>query len=502
MNNSSLVVAVLALLSLTACYALPESERLENDVAPQPNFIVVFTDDQGYNDIGVYGSADIKTPVLDQMAAEGIRFTSFYAQPICGPSRAALLTGSYPIRVAEPENKKNPNSTLHSREVTIAEALQSAGYKTAAIGKWHMAGDGDEPWLFAPPPQPPGRPGGKGPFKLELMPNAQGFDYFYGTPMYHGYTRDVDLERFIPDMMRNDVVIESPANVDLLTQKYTDETIEFIRENRDEPFFVYLAHHMPHLPLGASPEFKGRSARGPYGDAVEELDWSVGEILKELKRLQLDEKTLVIYLSDNGPEVGHSEEYVGTATPLRGAKYSNWEGGVRVPAIMRWPNKIPASALSDALLTSMDLYPTLVALAGARLPVGVEFDGKDISSIILDRPGAKSPHTNFYYYSLTQLQAVRDGRWKLVLPRQSNSPYTLWISRYTDSVEKPLLFDLLNDMGEQNDLAAEYPDIVRKLMRDADKAREQLGDYNKIGTGARFFDDGEKRPLTFFPDAE
>jgi len=500
--RSASLICVWVLVSLTACHSAEEAKPSEKDLSPRPNVIVVFTDDQGYNDIGVYGSADIRTPVLDQMAAEGIRFTSFYAQPICGPSRAALLTGAYPIRVAEPDNKKNPNSILHAREVTIAEALKSAGYQTAAIGKWHMAGDGDEPWDFAPPPQPPGRPGGKGPFKTELMPNAQGFDYFYGTPMYHGYTRDVDLERFIPELMRNDVVIESPADVDLLTQKYTAETVGFIRENRDKPFFVYLAHHMPHLPLGASPEFKGQSARGPYGDAVEELDWSVGEILKELKRLELDEKTLVIYLSDNGPEVGHSDEYVGSATPLRGGKYSNWEGGVRVPAIMRWPGKIPESTLSDALVTSMDLFPTLAALADAGLPAGVTFDGKDISPILFDRPGAKSPHSGFYYYSLTQLQAVRAGQWKLVLPRQANSPYIQWIGRYTDVVEEPLLFDLLNDVGEQNDLAAEHPDIVRKLMQDADKARQELGDYNRIGTGARFFDDGEKRPLTFFPDAE
>jgi arylsulfatase A-like enzyme len=169
---------------------------------------------------------------------------------------------------------------------------------------------------------------------------------------------------------------------------------------------------------------------------------------------------------------------------------------------MRWPGKIPESALSDALVTSMDLFPTLVALAGARLPVGVKLDGKDIGSILFDGPGAKSPHSNFYYYSLTQLEAVRVGRWKLILPREANTPYTLWIGRYTDSVEQSLLFDLQNDVGEQNDLAAEYPDIVRKLMQEADKVRRELGDYNKIGTGARFFDDGEKRPLTFFPDAE
>ena len=472
---------------------LPERE--------QPNFIVVLTDDQGYNDLGVYGSPDLRTPVLDRMAAQGIRFTSFYAQPVCGPSRAALLTGSYPIRVAEPGNRKNPNTILHAREVTIAETLKTAGYATAAIGKWHMAGDGDEPWDFAPPPQPPGRPGGKGPFKPDLMPNAQGFDYFYGTPMFHGYTRDVDLARFIPEMMRNGEVIESPADVDLMTQKYTEETIGFIRDNRDKPFFIYLAHHMPHLPLGASPGFKGKSGRGPYGDAVEELDWSMGEIFRELERLQLDDNTLVVYFSDNGPEVGHSEKYKGSAAPLRGEKYSNWEGGVRVPAIMRWPGNIPEAAVSDDLVTIMDLYPTLAALAGAQLPAGIVFDGADISALLFNRPGAESPYAGYFYYSLTQLQAVRAGRWKLVLPRQADGPYTLWLGRYTDAVEKPLLFDLQEDPGEQVDLAGEHPDIVMRLMQEADRARAELGDYNRIGSGARFFDEGEKRPATFFPDA-
>lgn len=491
-------------LSLTACDVADDDlgSRVDRETG-QPNFIVVFTDDQGYQDVGVYGSADLQTPVLDKMASDGVRFTSFYAQPICGPSRAALLTGAYPIRVAEPDNKKNPNSILHSQEITIAEALQAAGYATAAFGKWHMAGEGEDSWEYTLPTDPaPERPGGFGPFKPELMPLAQGFDYFYGTPMYHGYTRDVDLERFVPQLMRNLEVVESPADVDYLTQKYTQEAIGFIRDNQNGPFFVYLAHHMPHLPLGASPAFKGKSKRGAYGDAVEELDWSMGEIFKALKKLNLDENTLVIYLSDNGPEIGHSEQFVGSTGPLRGAKYSNWEGGVRVPAIMRWPGNIPASMVEDRLATTMDIYPTLVSLAGGDLPDGVTFDGADISQLLQGQANAGNHREVFYYYSLTQLQAVRSGRWKLVLPREANSSYTLWIGRrYADAVETPLLFDLEADVAEQNDLAAEYPSVVAELMIEVATARRELGDIDQIGEGARFFDPGSQRPLTYFPDA-
>lgn len=493
-----LVPVVLLPLLGTACAQLDAGGAKASE---QPNIVLVFTDDQGYGDLGVYGAEDLRTPALDKLAAGGIRFTSFYAQPICGPSRAALLTGSYPIRVAEPGNKKHPNSMLHAREVTLAELLKSAGYATAAIGKWHMAGDGEDPWDFAPPPQPPGRPGGMGPFDLALMPNAQGFDYFYGTPMYHGYTREVDLKRFVPELMRNNEVVETPADVDYLTQKYTEETIGFIRRHKDRPFFVYLAHHMPHLPLGASPQFKGRSPRGPYGDAVEELDWSMGQLLKELRELELEKNTLVIFLSDNGPEVGHGTEYVGSAGSLRGRKYSNWEGGVRVPAIVSWPGKIPGANVSDDLVTSMDIYPTLAALSGAKPPSGFTLDGRDISDILFGVPDASSPHSYFYYYSLTQLQAVRDFRWKLVFPRQANSPYLQWIGRYTEAVDEPLLFDLTLDPGEKNNLAEEHPAVVERLTAAADRARSELGDYNRIGTGARFFDQGPRRPLTYFPDA-
>ena len=470
-----------------------------DESTPRPNIILILTDDQGYADVGVYGATDLRTPHLDKMAADGIRFLDFYAQPYCGPTRAALLTGSYPIRIAEPENKKKPNTTPHTKELTIAEVLKDAGYATAAIGKWHMAGDGEAPWDFRPPPLPPGRPGGKGPFKTELMPNAQGFDYFYGTPMHNGITKEVDHRRFIVELMRNGEVVQSPANMDILTKTYTEETIKFIRDNQNAPFFIYLAHNMPHTPLGASAAFRGKSTRGLYGDAIEELDWNVGQILAELQQLGLDKNTLVIFASDNGPETRvELGEHVGSAGLLRGGKYSNWEGGVRVPAIMRWPGKIPKGLVSREIVSIMDLYPTMTQLAGGELPKDLEIDGKNISALLFNEPGARSPHKRYFYYSLTKLQGVRMGDWKLVLPRKKDSPHMLWLGKYMDTVEKPMLFNLDTDIAEQHDLSSTRPDLVASLMNEIEWARSELGDYNRIGEGARFYDADTKRPQTYF----
>lgn len=282
-----------------------------------PNFVVIFADDLGYGDLGCYGNRHIRTPNLDRMASEGIRLTSFYAQNVCGPSRAALLTGCYPIRLAEPGNTKGAHTILHPREQTIAEVLASKGYVTGLVGKWHVAGPGAHE-----------RGRGTGPYKSELMPNRQGFDYFFGTPAHNGFTREVDTKSWRTELMRNDEVLESPTDLNLLTHRYTGEAIRFVERNREQPFFLYSAHTMPHVPLGASADFRGRSPRGLYGDVIEELDWSVGEILSALRELRLDRKTLVVFTSDNGPWIeSHLGDHGGSAAPLRGFKMTTWEGG-------------------------------------------------------------------------------------------------------------------------------------------------------------------------------
>jgi len=442
--------------------------------ARKPNFIIFFTDDQGYNDVGCFGSPFIRTPNFDRMAREGMKFTSFYAQPVCGPSRAALMTGCYPIRVGEPSNKKNQHTVMHPEEITIAETLKGAGYATALIGKWHLAG------------------GRKNKYDPKLMPNAQGFDYFFGTPLHNGFTRTVDPKSFKTQLMRNGQILKDALDqegMDSLTGMYTEEAVKFIERNREQPFFLYLAHNMPHVPLGASKRFRGRSRRGLFGDVVEELDWSAGEILKTLRELNLDDNTLIVFTSDNGPWIeDHLGDYGGSAAPLRGWKMSAWEGGPRVPCIMRWPGRIPAGKVCHEMATSMDLLPTFTRLAGAKLREDRVIDGRDISPLMAGIPGAKSPHEAFYFYNYLRLNAVRSGKWKLVPPRPATPPGTGWSGRMIDAVEKTQLYDLEADIEERQDVADQYPEIVDSLMKLIDKARADLGDHQTVGSGARFFD--------------
>jgi arylsulfatase A-like enzyme len=443
--------------------------------ARRPNVIIFFTDDQGYNDVGCFGSPRIRTPHFDRMAAEGMRLTSFYAQAVCGPSRAAIMTGCYPIRVAEPGNRKNQHTILDPREVTIAEVLKGAGYATACIGKWHLAGSGG------------GR--GHGPFPAELMPTAQGFDSFFGTPLHNGFTREPEPKRFVTELMRGGEVLESPTDMDLLTKRYTEEAVRFIRANKDRPFFLYLAHNMPHVPLGASKAFRGRSPRGLYGDVIEELDWSAGRVISTLTELGLDEHTLVVFTSDNGPWIEkHLGDYGGSADPLRGSKMMTWDGGPRVPCIMRWPGHVPAGRVCDDIATTMDLLPTVARLAGARVPGDRVLDGVDLGPLITGKPGAKSPRETFYYYCYTHLQAVRNGKWKLVLPRPARPPWTGWSARMVDAVPQAQLYDLASDIEEKHDVADRHPEIVARLTALVEKARDDLGDHDRVGKGARFFD--------------
>jgi arylsulfatase len=455
--------------------------------AQQPNMVLILADDLGYGDLGCYGSEKIKTPHLDSLAAEGLRLTSFYAQAVCGPSRAALMTGCYPIRVAEPGNRKNQHTVLHPREVTVAELLRDAGYATACIGKWHLG--------EASKTSPSG-------FNPATMPNAQGFDSFYGTPLFNGYTVQVDDAKFRSTLLRNEsVVVPAVDSWDDITQDYTREAIDFIRRHREQPFFLYLAHNMPHIPLGASARFKGRSAGGPYGDAVEELDWSCGEIVKTLRELGLAENTLVVFTSDNGPWVETTKgmepggkpfiprDHSGNADPLRGYKMLTWEGGLRVPCIAWWPGKIPAGSASDAVTSTIDFLPTFTALAGGQVPGDRVIDGRDLTALLRDPANTPSPHEALYYYCFTHLQAVRSGKWKFVRKRPEHPPWVGFSGRFAgNAVDELCLYDLDSDIRETRNVAAEHPEVLAQLRQLAHGARMELGDYDHTGHGARFFD--------------
>lgn len=462
---------------------------LLGSLAAKPNIILIFTDDQGYQDLGCFGSKTIATPNIDRMAAEGLKLTSFYAQPVCGVSRAALMTGCYPIRIGEPGNLKRLHTVPHPKEITMAEVLQSAGYATALIGKWHLTN------------KKASDPGG---YDQSTMPNAQGFDYFYGTPLYNGFTVFVEDTKFRSPIYRNrEVVVETVESWDHITADYTKEAIGWIEKNRARPFFLYLAHNLPHIPVGASEKFKGKSQYGPYGDTIEEIDWSCGEILKALKRLELDENTLVIFTSDNGPwvETTHAMKpgakkfipraHSGSAAPLRGWKMSAWDGGCRVPCVVRWPGTVPAGRVSDEILSTMDLLPTFASLAGANLP-DVTLDGQDARAFLLGE-SAQSPRDEYLYYSGCFLTAVRSGRWKLVLPRPGHPPGTGWWGRMIEAVPEMLLFDLKGDPGEKVNRAAAHPEIVKGLLARIERARVTLGDLDHTGSEARFFEDGPRK---------
>lgn len=427
-------------LLFVVCLGLTQSLA----VAEQPNFIIIFTDDQGYGDLGCFGGEHVSTPRIDQMAKEGSRLTSFYvAAPVCTPSRAALMTGCYPKRIDMATGSNfgvllaGDTKGLNPNEVTIAEVLRGAGYRTAMFGKWHL---GDQP---------------------EFLPTAQGFDEFFGIPYSH------DIHPFHPRQERfqfpplplldNDTVIEMDPNADLLTRRITERAVAFIEQNKDEPFFLYVPHPIPHRPLHVSPPYmegvaddvrdklsrETNSIDYPTRDqlfrqAIAEIDWSVGRILDTLKALDLDDKTVVIFTSDNGPAIGR-------AGPLKGRKGSTHEGGMREPTVIRWPGKIPAGKSNDELMTTMDLLPTFAKLAGGDIPDDRVIDGKDIwQTLTGDSP---TPHEAFFYHRGNVLEAVRAGKWKLRV----------------NGGKPTALFDLENDLGERLNLIGSNPEIVERL---------------------------------------
>ena len=420
------------------------------EAVKRPNFVIIFTDDQGYQDLGCYGSPEIATPNLDRMAAEGMRFTSFYAQTICGPSRTALMTASYPLRVAQDKNRCETHPVVHSEEITIAEVLEPFGYNSAAFGKWDLATHSQSKWI------------------PELLPRGQGFDYFFGTPTSN--------DRVV-HLLRNEEVVERNANMATLTRRYTDEAIQFIEENKDNPFFLYLPHTAVHGPLTPGAKFKGKSQDGPYGDWVQEIDWSMGKLFRVLEETGIDDNTLVLFTSDNGS----AREKQGSNLPLRGRKGRTDEGGMRVPCIVRWPGKIPAGISSGAITCTMDLLPTMARLAGGKAPSDRVIDGKDIWPILSGKNVDADPRDAFFYYQMDQLQAVRSGDWKLFLAMDSKKRN--WGKPEGSTVLK--LFNLAKDIHEDNNVASGNPGVVKRLIAFAEEAREDLGDVDRPGKGQR-----------------
>jgi arylsulfatase A len=452
-----IAVIVVLLLALNS-WRMPSVVGAENP----PNIILIFCDDLGYGDLGCFGSKKNRTPHIDQLARDGIKFTDFYSSsPVCTPSRASLMTGCYPRRVGMHEDYTGhwvliPRSRrgLNPQEVTVAEALKSKGYVTTCVGKWHL---GDQP---------------------EHLPTRHGFDQYYGIP----YSNDMQAKRRgdppLP-LVKQSTVIEAPANQATLTKRYTEQVVSFIEDNKAKPFFVYLPHTFPHLPLFASPDFYGKSANGRYGDSIEEIDWSTGEILACLDRLKLAENTLVIFTSDNGSNGRNG----GSNQPLSGVKGSTMEGGMRVPMIARWPGRITAGSTCKELSTTMDILPTFCSLTGATLP-SRKLDGFDISGMLFGAEDAKSQYKALYYYRRRQLQAIRTGDWKYHLPLKATHPN--WTSAKQIGRGRPgKLVNLKSDLQEKTDVSDANADVLRRMNELLKHATTTLGNDDTQGSEQR-----------------
>lgn len=466
-----IVAALLALAGIAA-----SSEGADRP----PNLVILFTDDQGYSDVGCFGAEGFATPNLDRLAREGRRFTNFHvAQPVCSASRAGLLTGCYPNRIGI-HGALGPKAThgIADGETTLAELLKSRGYATGMAGKWHL---GHRP---------------------AFLPIHHGFDEYLGLPYSNDmwpHHPEAKPGTYPPlPLIEGDRIIDPDVTDDdqrRLTTLYTERAVSFIARNKDRPFFFYLAHSMPHVPLHASDKYRGKSRQGAYGDVIEEIDWSAGQIMKALADNGVERDTLVLFASDNGPWLSYGD-HAGTARPLREGKGTCWEGGVRVPCIARWPGTIPAGTSSDAMLMTIDLLPTIARLVGADLPAR-KIDGLDVGPILSGEPGARNPHEAYlFYYEVNELQAVvsGDGRWKLQLPHTYRTlagrpgGHGGIPAKYEQKkITRPELFDLAADVGERTDVSSAHPEIVARLLAEAERARDDLGDSltKRRGRGVR-----------------
>lgn len=476
-------LVVVLFLQTSALFAADES---------RPNIVLIFADDLGYSDVGCFGAKDIRTPNIDRLALEGTRFTSFYvSQPVCTASRASLMTGCYANRVGLAGALNHTSKVgIHADEVLLPELLQQRGYATAIFGKWHLG------------------------HRSEFSPLRHGFGEFFGIPYSNDNGPLHPVVKTIPSLplIDGDKRAELDPDQSQFTRRFTERAIQFLERHREQPFFLYVPHVMPHVPIFASEKFKGRSARGLYGDVVEELDWSVGEIVAALKRLKLDDNTLVIFTSDNGPFLSYGE-HAGSAVPFREGKLTTFEGGVRTPCLMRWPQRISTGRTCDEPVASIDLLPTIAKLVGAPMPKQ-PIDGLDVWPILSGQPDAKSPHESLLFFSGDELQAIRSGDWKLHFahdyltvagpPGRAGKPANFEnmkpksieesgirgiASRHGYEVRRieQALFNLKDDPGESRNVADQNPTVVRRLEALAEKARADLGDSlsHRRGSGIR-----------------
>ena len=448
-----------AAIFLVACYS--ESSSADE---PPPNVIVIMADDLGYNDLGCYGSEIHRTPNIDALAKGGMRFTDFYVTTsVCTPTRAAFLTGRFPQRCNSP-GLIWPTSTeecLPRDEITIAETVQQQGYATHLSGKWHL---------------------GHG--KPEHLPIRHGFDHWYGMPypndMKSGHPQEGWREETWPPMpmMKDAEIVERSVDVNLLTQQYTADAVNFITKSHQRPFFLFLAHAMPHAVVGASPEFIARSKNGLYGAAIEELDWSTGEILRTLRAFGIERRTLIVFTNDNGgvtPEAFANRNPLwfwpdgthGSNFPLRGGKQATFEGGVRVPGIFYWPGKVVPGVVEDTPAIITDLFPTVCDFVGVELPQDRIYDGRTLEAV-LQQTGKREPN-NFIFGAHNTVTGIRSGQWKLQFPVQPK-----WMVPKLES-KFPLLFDLTNDVGEKTNVAEKHPDVVQKLLSEIEAYKQEVG---------------------------